>query len=117
GARGPAFAQVQRLVCGDDPERRIAAFHPATGEKALTTVDADALQVHQLASVVQRHQQHVTLLAQVVRAAALGDQVGMVGVSTASITPQQIGVLGSGLLALVLLGASLALGLLYALCN
>ncbi len=44
-------------------------------------------------AVVQRHQQHVTTLAQVVRAAVLGDQVGVARIGTAGVAPQAIGIL------------------------
>ena len=70
------------------------------------------MQVHQLPVTTQRHKQLASLLAQGVRAAALGDQVRVRRIGAASVAPQAGGTLCCGLLALVLLGLSLVPGLL-----
>ena len=75
-------------------------------------IGSDALQVHQLPAVVQRHQQHVTPLAQVVRTAALGGQVGVARIGAASVAPQAGGIVGGLLLALVVAIVKLVVGVL-----
>src|SRR3990167_5304236 len=103
GGGCPALANAERLAWLNDPKRRIAALDHAAEQKALGAVRVDALQIHQLPGIGQRHQQHVTTLAQ--------------GIGAASITPEPIGIFGSVLLTLVLLGLPLATGLLDALAQ
>src|SRR5690606_3412696 len=89
----------------------ITALHPGASQKTLGAVWCDALQVHQHTPQVERHQQHVTTLAQAVCLAALGDQVRMPSNRCAGV-PHLLCNGGGGLLALVLLGFTLVPGLL-----
>lgn len=66
---------------------------------------------------VQGGQQVGATLAQAVGANTLGHQVRVSRIGTFSITPPTSGPLSGQLLALVLLGFPLALGVLYVLCN
>src|SRR3990167_2794755 len=117
GGGCPALANAERLAWLNDPKRRIAALDHAAEQKALGAVRVDALQIHQLPGIGQRHQQHVTTLAQGIGADCLCTQVGVIGIGAASITPETIGIFGSVLLTLVLLGLPLATGLLDALAQ
>ncbi|MCY1360679.1 hypothetical protein D9M69_473150 [compost metagenome] len=117
GGGGPALADVQPAPGLYAAQGRIGALDLAARKEALATVRADALQVHQLAAVVQRDQQEVAVLAQGVGASLLGHQVGMPRIGAAGIAPETVGVFGGALLTLTPLRFPLPASLLDALTH
>ncbi|MNJ51645.1 hypothetical protein D3C77_469550 [compost metagenome] len=117
GTRGPAFADAQRLARCDASQWRIDALDAPAIQEALVAVRGDPLEVHQHATRIQRHQQVVTTLAQTVGANALGDQVKVTRISTASVTPPALRKARRFELAPLPFGLPLAPGLLDALAH